>query len=175
MLDLIGAPEDFPNVSFQMELSKCNKSIYVDHDYQLDQFRRDVLMLTNGNMESKLYKGKESFQKQLFKWSIEEVEWDRSEMVSKRWSSLSHSGIFSHLDDVYRIGRMKSKTRMIERMFGAKEEESFRPLTLKSTVISIFIIYLAFATFCTSVLLVERIHDFFHDYKSKLKAWLLKG
>ncbi len=133
--------------------------------------------LRRPKLERKLYKGKESFQKQLFKWSIEEVEWDRSEIVSKRWSSLSHSGVFSHLDDVYRIGRMKSEIRKTEKMFrfGAKEDESFRPLTLKSTVISIFIIYLVFATFCISVLLAEKIHDSFHDYKSKLKAWLLTG
>jgi hypothetical protein len=173
MLNLIGAPENFPSVSFQMEMSKCNKSIYVDHDFELDQFRSEVLILGNGNLKSKLYKGKESFQKQLFSWRIAEMGWDRSDLILKRWSSLSHSGIFSRLDYVYRIGKMKSLLRKYEKLFGAKEEESFRPLTLNSTVMSIFIVYLACVSFSISILIAEMMHNFFHDHERKLKAWIL--
>jgi hypothetical protein len=175
ILSLIGAPEDFPSTSFQMEISKCNKSIYVDHGYQLDRFRTEVLMLGNINLINKLYKGKESFQRQLFSWRMREMQWDRAEIVSKRLSSLSHSGIFGRLDYVYRAGKIKSLLRKYEKMFGGKEEETFRPLTLKSTVLSIFIMYLACICFCISFLIAEKIHDFFHGYRRKLKVWMFKG
>ncbi len=175
MLNLIGVPENFPYVSFEMEISKCNKSVYVDYDYQLDKFRAEVLILTKGKLRSKMYKGKESFQKQSFSWLIEKMEWDRTEMVSKRWSALSHSGIFSHFNDIYRIEKVKSQMRIIEKLFGAEEEELVRPLTLKSTVISIFIVYFIFISFCTCILFAEKIHYFLHDYKCKLKTWMLQG
>jgi hypothetical protein len=89
------------------------------------------------------------------------MEWDRAEMFLKRWSALSHSGIFSHLDDVYKIGKMKSQLKTLEKLFGATEEESFRPLTLKSTLMSIFMVYLACVGFCIGILLAENIHNYF--------------
>jgi hypothetical protein len=175
MLNLIAAPEDFPNVSFQKEISKCNKSIYVDHDYQLDQFLTEVLALGNGNLINKLYKGRESFQKQLFSWRMHRIQWDRAEILSKRWNSLSHSGIFTNLDYVYKIGKVKTLLRKLEKLFREKEEEIFRPLTLNSTVMSIFIVYLACVSFCICFLMAEKIHDSFCGYKYTLKTWMLKG
>jgi hypothetical protein len=174
MLNLIGAPENFPEVSFQMEIRKCNKSIYVDNDYQLDQFRTDALILGSGNLRSMLYKGKESFQKKLFSWRVIRMEWDRTGLISKRWSAISHSGIFSQLDYVYRSGKMKSQIRKVEKLFVGKVEESVRPLALKSTVLSIFILYLASVCFCLSSLLAENIFNLFYDYECKFKAWILK-
>ncbi len=156
-----------------MEISKCNKSIYVDNNYQLDKFRAEVLRLGNGNSKSKLYKGMESFQKKLFSWRIEKMNWDRTGLISKRWSALSHSGIFNQLDYVYRTGKMKSQIRKLETLFEVKEE-AVRPLALKSTIISIFIIYLTSLAFCISVLLVENTYNFFYDYKRKLKTWIVK-
>jgi hypothetical protein len=70
---------------------------------------------------------------------------------------------------------MKSQIRKLERLLGVKEEESFRPLTLKSTVISIFIVYLACAGFCIGILMAEKTHNYFKGYKFKLKSWILKG
>jgi hypothetical protein len=172
MLSLIEAPENFPKISFQMEISKCNKSIYVDNNYQLDQFRVEVLRLGKGHLTSKLYTGKESFQKQLFSWRIIGMEWDRTGLISKKWSALSHSGIFSQLNNVYKSGEMKSQIREIEKLFGENEEDSARPLALKSTVISIFIIYLASVVFCIIILFAENIFNIF--YKLKLKAWIVK-
>ncbi len=69
---------------------------------------------------------------------------------------------------------MNSRIREVEKLFGAKEEEPVRPLALKSTIISIFIIYSASVCFCISTLLTEKIYNLFYDYNSKLKAWMVK-
>jgi hypothetical protein len=163
ILGQLGIPEGFLNVTFQMEVSRCNESIYVDHDYQLDQFRIEILR--NGRLKSTLYKGKESFQKEFYSWSISNMEWDRTEMISKRINSLSHSGIFKHLDDVYRIYKMKSRLRNLEKMFrNSKGIGSALPLALSSTIISLFLIYLGSISICISVLIAEKLVILFRSY-----------
>jgi hypothetical protein len=159
ILGELGLPQGFPNITFQMEVSRCSKSIYVDHDYQLDQFRTEILR--NGRLKSALYKGKESFQKKLYSWSISNAEWDRTEMISRRINAISYSGIFKHIDDIYRTYKMKSQLRKLDKLFRETKEGQTRPLALKTTIISVFLIYLGCVSVCISVLVTEKLVTLF--------------
>ncbi len=158
ILNLIGVPDDFPNSTFQMEIAKCNKTIYVDNAYPLDAFRVDLIAARTP--ASKLYKGKSSFMEELYTWSITSMEWDRSEMISLRFNALSQSGIMSHLDYVFRIGEMKSRVKRAEREFEIGESDVGKPLTLDSNLLSIFVVYVVLLAFCIFIFALENVVTF---------------
>ncbi len=167
ILGQLRIPQGFPNVTFQMELSRCNKSIYVDNNYQLDQFRTE--MLRYGRLKNTLYKGKESFLKELYSFSISNTEWDRTEMISRRMNSLSHSGIFKHLDGIYRIYEMKSRLNKFEQFYRKRKGiGSAHPQALNTSIISLFLIYLACVSICISVLIAEKMVTLFRKLLNKL-------
>jgi hypothetical protein len=155
MLNLIGVPDGFPNVTFEMEILKCNKSIYVNYYLPLNYFRMETL--SNGATVNPLYMGKDSFLKELYTWSIENMEWDRTEMVRTRVSAISHSGIFQYLEYVYKFSKMEAEARRVERKIrlAVEDKDAVRPLTLESNLLSIFVIYLAFVSLCVVVATLE--------------------
>ncbi|CAG7727462.1 unnamed protein product, partial [Allacma fusca] len=67
ILRMEAVPEGFPDVSIEEEVSKCNKSVFVDFDDQLDQF---VPAFSKGTT-SPFIKGKENFLQQRLGWTFQ--------------------------------------------------------------------------------------------------------
>jgi hypothetical protein len=167
ILNLIGVPDGFPNVTFEMEIGKCNKSIYVNYYIPLNYFWMEIL--SNGDTVSPLYIGKDSFQEELYSWSIESMEWDRTDMVRTRVSAISHSGIAQHLEYVYKLNRMEADARRVERKIrlNGEDKDEARPLTLESNLLSIFVIYLTCVTLCVVVVTLEILKEVGREDKLK--------
>lgn len=98
-----------------MEIWKCNKSIYVDHNLNLalDEFMTEIL--SKGKTLNRLYTGKDSFQEELYTWNLENMEWDRTQLVRKRFSAIAHSEIVQYLECVYIISKVDVERRRVER------------------------------------------------------------
>ncbi|CAG7717318.1 unnamed protein product [Allacma fusca] len=67
ILRMEAVPDGFPDVSIEEEVSKCNKSVFVDFDDQLDQF---VPAFSKGT-SSPFIKGKENFLQQRLGWTFQ--------------------------------------------------------------------------------------------------------
>jgi hypothetical protein len=156
LLSQFEIPKDFPKTTFQMEIGRCDKSIYVDHSYPLDEFLTELL--TTKGLRSKPYKGKDSFQQELHTWAIGSMEWDRTEMISTRFSAISHSGIFKHLENVYRIDKMRLQLRKLARESEVRVKDPVRPLALKTNILSVFVAYLGCMFFCLTVFGAEKLN-----------------
>jgi hypothetical protein len=175
MLKLIGVPHGFPNVTFEMEIGKCNKSIYVNYYIPLNYFRMEILS-NGGDTVSPLYMGKDSILKELYTWSILKMEWDRTEMVRTRVSAISHSGIAQHLEYVHKLSKMEAEERRVERKLrldrDAKDE--IKPLTLESNLLSIFVIYLTCVSLCIVAVLLENLNELYlYCHRIKLDIRIL--
>jgi hypothetical protein len=161
ILNLLEIPDGFPNVTFEMEIGKCNTSIYVNYHLPLNYFRMEIL--SNGDTVSPLYIGKDSFLKELYTWSILRMEWDRTDMVRTRVRAIFHSGLSQYLEYVYKLSRMEAEVRRVERKLKleADDKDEIKPLTLESNLLSIFVIYLTCVTLSIVAFILENLNAFY--------------
>ena len=77
--------------SLTKALGQCNKSMLIGTNAELRQFMKQDL-----NSES-MYFGADKFLSHLRAWTMEEMRWDRKDVLYIRFQSIIHSGIFSFL------------------------------------------------------------------------------
>ena len=140
-------PQNFPNTTTEMELSKCNKTIYVDVNDNLDQIIFD--MKSSGQVKG-VYKGKELFLVQRSAWRLGNIEWDQTNILAYRSQAIVHSGIEQYWDDWFNVRPLKESLRKFE----TADEGRAQPLS-KKTLLSTFLIHFSMLFICFAIFILE--------------------
>ena len=141
-------PQNFPNMTSEIELSKCNKTIYVDFDDNLDQI---IFNMKSSDQANKMYRGKESFLKQSYAWRMERIDWDQNNVLEFRSQAITSSGIEQYWDNRLQVQALADLLRKLD---NSTDEDGPQPLT-KKFLLSILLIYLSLLSLSLGICMVE--------------------
>ncbi|CAG7719969.1 unnamed protein product [Allacma fusca] len=105
VLLMVDFPREFPNVTIEQELCKCNNSAFIDDDDKLDNFVPDF-----GRGEKKiLFRGKEKYLKQVVGWTFSNYKKTGSLLYEFIRYLILESGILPWLIKQARVHRKSLK------------------------------------------------------------------
>jgi len=157
LLDRILVTEE-PDYSPEAELSKCNGTVLLDEAAELNAILLRELRAGN----SRLYLGKDKILTSPRYLQIQNMDFDRRNLIHDRFQSIIHSGIFAH-DTVNRkfkmeIGRSKAQVSLV----GAIQIRS-------NSILSLFAIFGISISLATVILLFELITLYISSISFKAK------
>jgi len=132
--------------SLEGDLGRCNKSMYVGTNAELNLFR-----IKNMNNLKSLYLGTDKFLPHLRAFTIRMMEWDRENIIYDRFQSIIQSGVFHH---------SKSKNELA--IHAEIEDDPAQALNIGSNITcSAFLLFVGLATISILVFFCEYLVNIF--------------
>jgi len=152
-LKIIGVRPD--SADLELELMKCNNTIYVDEKFKLDAIMMKAKQINPKNA-TKLYYGSDEFLPHNSFWMMGPILFDRINVIHTRMQSILHSGIFDHAYEGVWSPNYKSKSKFITALTKDDDGSAVRQLSMQTNmVIGVFYIYGTCISACFLIIFLE--------------------